>query len=42
LAGVAHRWWTAKVRPQRAAPAPAPSTPSIGRQPPAGALLEES
>jgi predicted ferric reductase len=42
LAGVAHRWWTARVRPQRAAPAAPPSTPSIGRPLPAAALLEES
>ena len=43
LAGVAHRWWTAKVRPQRAEPSAAsPSIPSIGRALPAGAVLEES
>lgn len=42
LAGVAHRWWTARVRPQRQAPAAvSPSSPSIGRQVPAGALLED-
>jgi predicted ferric reductase len=39
LAGVAHRWWTAKVRPQRAAPAP--PTLSIVRPQPA-AVVEES
>ncbi|MEW6223817.1 MAG: hypothetical protein AB1627_04240 [Chloroflexota bacterium] len=43
LAGVAHRWWSAKVRPQRAEPpAASPSIPSIGRAQPAGAVLEES
>lgn len=42
LAGVAHRWWTARVRPQRQAPAAVPpSSPSIGRPVPAAALLEE-
>jgi predicted ferric reductase len=43
LAGVVHRWWTAKVRPQRAVP-PAlssPSTPSIGRPVPVAAVLED-
>jgi len=42
LAGVAHRWWTARVRPQRHAPAVVPpSSPSIGRPVPVTALLEE-
>lgn len=46
LAGVVHRWWTARVRPQRAAPAaiassPSPS-PSFGRPVPAPAAVEES
>jgi hypothetical protein len=41
LAGFAHRWWTAKVRPRRADPtAASPSTPSIGRPSPV-AVLEE-
>jgi DMSO/TMAO reductase YedYZ heme-binding membrane subunit len=42
LAGVAHRWWTARVRPQRAPTAPAGSIPSIGRPQPAIATVEES
>jgi len=33
LAGVAHRWWTAKVRPQRAAPASAPALSLVRTQP---------
>jgi predicted ferric reductase len=42
LAGVAHRWWTARVRPQRAAPgAVPPSTPSPVRRLPADAVLED-
>lgn len=41
LAGVVHRWWTVKVRPQRAA-SMSPSTPlAIDRPLPAGAVLEE-
>jgi predicted ferric reductase len=42
LAGVAHRWWTARVRPQRAPTASAGSIPSIGRPQPAIATVEES
>ncbi len=41
LAGVAHRWWTAKVRPQRQAPAAGSPSPSIGRPVPAAAVLED-
>jgi hypothetical protein len=42
LAGVAHRWWTARFRPRRDAPAAAPSSnPAIGRPLPAGAVLED-
>lgn len=42
LAGVAHRWWTARVRPQRAVQAAASlSTPSIGRPMPVAAVLED-
>ena len=42
LAGVAHRWWTARVRPQRA-PATAPeSAPSVVRRQPAIVTVEES
>lgn len=41
LAGVAHRWWTARVRPQRAAvPAGAPVIPM--RRPQPVAAVEES
>jgi methionine sulfoxide reductase heme-binding subunit len=42
LAGVAHRWWTARVRPQRAPAAPPALAPSIGRQQPAIVTVEES
>lgn len=42
LAGVAHRWWTAKARLQRNMPAAvSPSTPSIGRPMPIAAVLED-
>jgi sulfoxide reductase heme-binding subunit YedZ len=41
LAGVAHRWWTARVRPQRAEKAPAP-VHTIVRPQPATAVMEES
>jgi len=41
LAGVAHRWWTARVRPQRPAPEAGASIPSIGRPAPV-TLTEES
>jgi len=40
LAGVAHRWWTARVRPQRTAAAAA--SLSIARPVPAIAAVEES
>jgi methionine sulfoxide reductase heme-binding subunit len=42
LAGVAHRWWTARVRPQRAPAARPALAPSIGRQQPATVTVEES
>jgi methionine sulfoxide reductase heme-binding subunit len=43
LAGVAHRWWTAKARPRRDDPVPAapPSNPAIGRPTAAVVVLEE-
>jgi len=42
LAGVAHRWWTARSRPQRSTPsAGLPSTPSLGRPLPVSAVLED-
>ncbi len=42
LAGVAHRWWTAKVRPQRPALAPLPPTPtSFSRPVPVNAIRED-
>ena len=40
LAAVGHRWWTARVRPQRLAPGAAGSPPSIDR--PAAAAAEVS
>ncbi len=42
LAGVAHRWWTARVRQQRAAAAAAPPVLSIVRPQPATVTVEES
>jgi DMSO/TMAO reductase YedYZ heme-binding membrane subunit len=39
LAGVAHRWWTARSRPQRLAPAAA-QTPAMGRPSPVAATEE--
>jgi predicted ferric reductase len=46
LAGVAHRWWTARSRPAAPvpslAPDPAPSRLSLGRPQPASATLEEA
>jgi predicted ferric reductase len=46
LAGVAHRWWTARVRPQRALPSSEPMagarTPSLSRPLPAPVVVEES
>lgn len=42
LAGVAHRWWTAKARPVRALPtAVSPSTPTTDRRVPVAAVLED-
>jgi len=41
LAGVAHRWWTAKARPQRASPAAGASVIPMRRPEPV-AILEES
>lgn len=42
VAGVAHRWWTVRVRPHRlATPAPAPVAP-FGRHTPAAVTVEES
>jgi len=41
LAGVAHRWWTAKVRPQRAERPAAPAA-SLVRPVPASVPVEES
>jgi predicted ferric reductase len=42
VAGVAHRWWTAKARPQRSQPETASSsTPTIGQPSPAVAMLED-
>jgi hypothetical protein len=40
LAGVAHRWWTARVRPQRAIPTASSPTPAMGRPAPAVATEE--
>jgi len=40
LAGVAHRWWTARVRPQRAVPGPLPAVTAVRPQP--APVLEES
>ena len=42
LAGVAHRWWTARGRPQRVEPVAGPSETAIRRLDPAPALVEES
>jgi DMSO/TMAO reductase YedYZ heme-binding membrane subunit len=41
VAGGAHRWWTARVRPQRAAPATAPAA-ALVRPVPASVPVEES
>jgi hypothetical protein len=42
LAGVAHRWWTARARPQRqASPGVPTGVPAVGR-PPASLATEES
>jgi methionine sulfoxide reductase heme-binding subunit len=42
LAGVAHRWWTAKARPQRPAQVPtSPTTALISRPVPVHATMEE-
>jgi DMSO/TMAO reductase YedYZ heme-binding membrane subunit len=40
LAGVAHRWWTARVRPQRATPTAPSPTPAMGRPVPVVATEE--
>lgn len=40
LAGVAHRWWTVRIRPQRAAPSIA-ARPSTVRPAPATIVIEE-
>jgi len=40
LAGVAHRWWTARVRPQRAIPTASSPTPAMGRPAPVVATEE--
>lgn len=40
LAGVAHRWWTARTRPQRAVPALPPVQSPVRSQP--ASLVEES
>jgi hypothetical protein len=42
VAGVAHRWWTARGRPQRVEPVAGPSDTSIRRLDPAPVLVEES
>ena len=42
LVGVAHRWWTARSRPQRPAPAVGMSEAPIRRPQPAPVLVEES
>jgi len=42
LAGVTHRWWTARVRPPRLAPTAETSETPIGRHQPAPVLVEES
>jgi DMSO/TMAO reductase YedYZ heme-binding membrane subunit len=42
LAGVAHRWWTARGRPQRVEPVPEPSATTMRRAGPAPVLVEES
>ena len=42
LAGVAHRWWTARVRPPRLAPTAETSGTPVGRHQPAPVLVEES
>jgi len=42
LAGVAHRWWTARGRPQRVLPEAGPSETTIRRLGPAPVLVEES
>jgi len=42
LAGVGHRWWTARVRPQRVPAAPTSSASSIVRPQPAIVTVEES
>jgi DMSO/TMAO reductase YedYZ heme-binding membrane subunit len=41
LAGVAHRWWTARVRPQRSAGRDGAAAISITRPAPAAATVEE-
>ena len=42
LAGIAHRWWTAKVRPQRDIPALGAVILPASRPAPAAVLVEES
>jgi predicted ferric reductase len=42
VAGVAHRWWTARGRPRRVEPAAGPSETTIRRLGPAPVLVEES
>lgn len=41
LAGVAHRWWTARFRPVRALPEDGSSPSPIGRPVPVAAVLED-
>jgi len=41
LAGVAHRWWTARARLRRPVPAPGPAAQSIARPRPATVSVEE-
>jgi DMSO/TMAO reductase YedYZ heme-binding membrane subunit len=42
LAGVGHRWWTARSRPRRPVPGASPSEEAIRRSMPAPVLVEES